>query len=496
MMVAMNALPPHSEVVGEHWAQIWEEHVQNEPWLLRWLEEQVDGDYWRHGSLRPDYEAIEAAMLMICGWSDCYRNWPLRTFAALRCPRRLLMGPWGHQWPNVAYPGPRIDYLRECVRWFGQWLADETTGVQDEPPIALYVQQYRPPQPTVVDAPGYWRAEREWPLPGATTRTLYLGTGTLAEGPPAEEARDALEYLATVGMAAPLACMGGALPGMQPTDQRADDAWSLVYTSAPLESDLEVVGYPTVVLHASATAEVAFFSVKLCDVAPDGRSTFVTRGLLNATRRDSLREPEPLVPGRVYELRIELDCCAWVFPAGHRLRLVVAGGDWPNIWPAPLPSTHAIYRGPEHPSRLELPVAPPATGPAPQFAPPPELRTLSPVESSGGAFRVIENVHEQTVIVHRESGLRRAIMPYDATELTTSSSWRLTASRTQPARVNAHGTHVFTLQGIGGETCASAMADVTSDRTSFHVVVDLTITVNGAPHAQWRWTRTIPRRLL
>jgi hypothetical protein len=322
----------------------------------------------------------------------------------------------------VAYPGPRIDYLRECMRWFGRWLADEKTGVQDEPPIALYVQQYRPPQPTVVDAPGYWRAERDWPLPGATTRTLYLGAGDLAEGPPADEGRDALEYLATVGMAAPLACMGGASPSMQPTDQRADDAWSLVYTSAPLESDLEVVGYPTVVLHAGATAEVAFFSVKLCDVAPDSRSTFVTRGLLNATRRDSLREPEPLVPGRVYELRIELDCCAWVFPAGHRLRLAVAGSDWPNIWPAPLPSTHAIYHGPEHPSRLELPVAPPATGPAPQFAPPPELITLSPVESSGGALRVIENVHEQTVTVHRESGLRRAIMPYDATELTDAGN--------------------------------------------------------------------------
>jgi predicted acyl esterase len=82
---------PHDRL--EHWAQIWEEHVQNEPWLLRWPEEQVDGDYWRHGSLRPDYEAIEAATLMICGWSDCYRNWPLHTFAALRCPRRLLMGP-------------------------------------------------------------------------------------------------------------------------------------------------------------------------------------------------------------------------------------------------------------------------------------------------------------------------------------------------------------------------------------------------------------------
>jgi uncharacterized protein len=164
---------------------------------------------------------------------------------------------------------------------------------------------------------------------------------------------------------------------------------------------------------------------------------------------------------------------------------------WPDIWPAPLPSTHAIYHGPEHPSRLVLPVAPPASGPAPEFAPPPELRTLSPVESSGGALRVIQNVHEQTVTAHRESGLRRATMPYDATDLTTSSSWSLTASRTQPARVNAHGRHVFTLQGIGGETCASAMADVTSDRTSFHVVVDLRSrsmprrTPNGAGRAPY-----------
>ncbi|HWE64440.1 MAG TPA: CocE/NonD family hydrolase, partial [Chloroflexota bacterium] len=117
-MVAMNALPPHPEIVGERWAEIWEQHLRNEPWMLTWLEQQLDGDYWRQGSLRPGYEAITAATMMICGWSDCYRNWPLRTYAALQCPKRVLFGPWGHQWPNVAYPGPRIDYLRECVRWF------------------------------------------------------------------------------------------------------------------------------------------------------------------------------------------------------------------------------------------------------------------------------------------------------------------------------------------------------------------------------------------
>jgi hypothetical protein len=72
----------------------------------------------------------------------------------------------------------------------------------------------------------------------------------------------------------------------------------------------------------------------------------------------------------------------------------------------------------------------------------------------------------------------------------------LTASRTQPARASAHGTYVYTLHGVAGQTRVEAVATVTGDRTSVHAVVDLTITVNGAPHLQRRWTRSIPRRLL
>ena len=495
-MIAMNALPPHPEVVGARWAELWEEHLRAEPWVLTWLEQQLDGPYWRHGSLRPDYDAIEAATLMIAGWADCYRNWPLRTFAALRCPKRLVLGPWGHEWPNDAYPGPRIDYLDLCVRWFGRYLAGAETGVESEPPIAIYVQHYHPPTPILTDAPGEWRAAQTWPLPGATTRTLYLGAGALADELPSQERRDELACVPTVGMTVPLDCFGGSGPGLQPLDQRADEAYSLLYTTPPLDADLTVVGYPVAVLHLCASVEVAFVSVKIADVAPDGRSTFVTRGFLNATRRDSLSDPTPLLPSRVYELRVELDCCAWVFSPGHRLRLAVAGSDWPNMWPAPRECTLAVVHGPAHPSRLELPVAPPPDLPAPVFAPPPELPVLSPLESSGGAFQMIENIHEQTVTARYDSGLSSQTMPRDATVLTSRWTWEMTASRTVSARAAAHGGIVHALRGIGGLTRVEAMLDVASDSSAFHVVIDLAITVNGAPHLQRHWTRSIPRRLL
>ena len=69
---------------------------ENEPWTIRWLEEQTFGPYWQHGSLRPNYGAIEAATMIVAGWADGYTNNSLRTMAGLTCPKRLLLGPWAH----------------------------------------------------------------------------------------------------------------------------------------------------------------------------------------------------------------------------------------------------------------------------------------------------------------------------------------------------------------------------------------------------------------
>src|SRR5262249_40913572 len=74
-------------------------------------------------------------------------------------------------------------------------------------------------------------------------------------------------------------------------------------------------------------------------------------------------------PGEPFEVDLELEAIAWTFEAGHRIRLDLAGADWPNAWPPPHAATLTIDR----PSAaLELPVL---TGPP--VADPPAVRILT-----------------------------------------------------------------------------------------------------------------------
>jgi uncharacterized protein len=130
-----------------------------------------------------------------------------------------------------------------------------------------------------------------------------------------------------------------------PTDQRADDAYSLTHTTAPLGSPVEILGWPRAVLHVRSTAPVMAFVARLCGVAPDGTGALVCRGVLNGTRRASLAHPEAMVPAQTHELAIEPDCTAWRFEAGHRVRLSVSSADFPNVWPTPFAGTNRLYRG-------------------------------------------------------------------------------------------------------------------------------------------------------
>ena len=93
-MVACNALPPVPAVYGYGWREEWARRVDGvDPWLLRWFEQQADGPYWRHGSVRPDYSRITCPTMIVAGWADGYTNIALRGFEELSCPKRVLLGP-------------------------------------------------------------------------------------------------------------------------------------------------------------------------------------------------------------------------------------------------------------------------------------------------------------------------------------------------------------------------------------------------------------------
>ncbi|HXF59967.1 MAG TPA: CocE/NonD family hydrolase, partial [Caldilineaceae bacterium] len=233
-MVVQNALPPYPDAVGERWAETWAEHLKAEPWLLTWLSNQVYNDYWRQGSLCEDYGAVECAVYLIGGWRDGYTNCNLRTYANLKCPKKVIVGPWLHVAPDAGLPGPRIDHLHEMVRFYDYWLKGIDNGIMDEPPITVYVQEFDPPAAERKLTSGHWRFEREWPLPHAGQERLYLAEdGRLASQPPATEQSTQYSYNPTVGTTFGMFSAGSPL--VTPVDQRLEDAYSYSWTSDVLE---------------------------------------------------------------------------------------------------------------------------------------------------------------------------------------------------------------------------------------------------------------------
>ena len=492
-MIAYNALPPHPEWT-ENWAEVWSENLEhNEPYLLRWLDHQTDGDYWRHGSVGEIADRIECPVFMIGGWRDGYPNPPLRLYEKLRSPRKVLVGPWNHEVPDAAVPGPRIDHLHEVVRWLDHWCKGRDTGIMDEPPIVVYMQHYERPDADRLDAAGAWRGEQAWPVPGAGELTLHAaGDGGLSEAAGAD-GQDRFEYIASVGVTAGL--WSGGLPFGQPSDQRADEALSLLYTSAPLEEPLHILGRPRVVLHVESTASVIGFSVSLCDVAPDGSSHLVAKGMLNATRRESLRDPSPITPGQVYELDIPIDCTAWRFDPGHRVRLAVASADWPNVWPTPQPATNTVHRGAQHPTRLILPQVPAqGSAEAPGFRPSPLTPERQSLRSHPPVWEVAHDAFTRRATVRF---VERSTDRIDASTVVTHEYRLVTeVNPDEPATASARGRHVSTTRRPAGVTEATSEVTMQGTATHFHVTLLLRVTVNGLPRHSREWTRSVPRRLL
>lgn len=495
MMIVYNAMPPHMEWAGERWAELWEHHLaHNEPYLLKWFKHQTDGDYWRPGSVRDFPERIKCPVFMIGGWKDGYPNPPFRLMQALNVPRKVLIGPWNHAMPDVAVPGPRIDYLHEVVRWLDYWCKGEQNGVMDEPPVVFYMQHYQEPIVDRLESEGEWRAEVSWPPPGFAQRTLYMANDScLADTAPSVSGHDMFDYNPAVGIMGGL--WSGGLPFGLPGDQRLDEAYSLVYTTETLEEDVYIAGNPRAVLFISSTASVIGFAVSLCDVAPDGTSHLVAKGMLNATRRKSLREPEPLVPGEVYELDIEIDCTAWKFQKGHRIRLSVASGDWPNVWPTPEPATNTVYFGGTTPSRLILPTVP-AQGSAkpPEFLPSRQTKLRHADAVRPPVWQTTMNMlngHVAVTIINEgESRLN------EHTVMQRKLSVRCEVDPRNPAGASAHGQTMLGIVRSNQTIRGTSDVVVQASRTHFHVTINLEVRVNDALHFSKRWVETIRRELL
>ena len=128
-----------------------------------------------------------------------------------------------------------------------------------------------------------------------------------------------------------------------------------MFDTDPFTERCEILGAPVLELSFASTAPVAMVAVRLSDVAPDGRATRISYGLLNLTHHKGHSEPELLVPGKRYQVAVQLNGMAQALPRGHRLRLAMSTSYWPLAWPPPQPVRLSVFT---QNTRLRLPVRP------------------------------------------------------------------------------------------------------------------------------------------
>ena len=499
-MVGMNALPPLPDLAGPDWSDIWRERLEkNEPYLIKWLKNQLDNPYWHGASLQPDYGRILCPVYLIAGWRDGYANAMMRIFQNITTPKKMLMGPWVHSRPHQSTPGPRIDHLNEMARFFAHYLRDEDTGFMNEPPVQVYMQEYAKPRRTLETTPGHWRNDTDIAPRDATEKVFYLRPGgRLTAEHERGEGFDEFEYIPTVGTANGYWSAGG-ISFYLPADQREDEALSLVYTSEPLEQDMQLLGWPKVVVHGSSSAEVATFVAKIAEVAPDGSSALIVDGSLNGTRRGdlaaALKTPQPMKPGEVYELDIPMFPTGWVIKKGHRVRLAISGADFPNLWPTPFEATNRVYRGGPYDSRLILPVVAASKLDTPEFLAAPQLKTIV---ASYGEPPVQQTIVDQITgtVTATNRGAGTVVLENNLGSVFRSGEYICTANRNDPAHANIVGTHTYAYKRDGDEIKVVAESSIRATRDAFHLLIHLNVTKNGRAFFQKSWSHSEPRRLM
>ena len=320
------------------------------PWDALWyamaVEHPLRDAWWDARSMQQALREVTIPVYLGCDWENVPLHLP-GTFAALDAlgerdtVRVALMGRFGLTWPWESMH-------EEALAWFDHWLKGHDTGILAGPRIRYWL-------------PGAdeWRSSDCWPP--AESRLVELALR--ADGRLATDAGPAgsRSYV----------CLGS---GLARERRPSDPVASLVWETEALSADLDMVGNLELRLDAAATAMDTAWIAVLQDVAPDGTTTDVTAGWLQASLREvdeaasrpgapvlPCRRAQPVPIGETVAYRIPIVANARRFVAGHRLRLILCSDDQPADIPAIMGFRHAPVGTSSHntihaSSRLLLPI--------------------------------------------------------------------------------------------------------------------------------------------
>jgi putative CocE/NonD family hydrolase len=355
------------------------------PYLNDWIEHSQYDDYWKKRSIDYRYSEITVPALNVGGWFDIFSKTTLDLVNQVRAAstnhlvRRnefAIIGPWTHG-VGTRKAG-ELDFGADAqlklqdlqFQWFVYWLKGHDTGVQDWPAYYLFVM-----------GENRWRGENEWPLKRTRLESYFLhssahansvkGDGLLSDSEPDMEGTDNFTY----DPKDPVPSIGGnnlvgasAGPYDQTKVEERQDV--LVYSTAPLEKEVEVTGPVKLLLYAASSARDTDFTAKLVDVHPDQKAYNLCEGIIRARYRHGLEKPELLDPKKIEPFEVDLWVTSNVFKRDHRIRLEVSSSNFPRFDRNPnsgkpfgtdtelFSAAQIIVHDKDHPSRLILPVIP------------------------------------------------------------------------------------------------------------------------------------------
>ncbi|KAF4316726.1 hypothetical protein BBO99_00005800 [Phytophthora kernoviae] len=298
VMFSLNALPMAPETIGSEveWKKKWQERLEKQlPWLHEWLAHQARDEFWEYGSICESYDAVQCSVLEIGGWNDGYFNGVARMISDLQMFVK----------DAIENPTARI------VEYPGKWRAVDDVHELHQKYLTFHCS-------------------------GANGYNLLAA----AEPPSSEERVIRSQSLQGAWSGEWLSFGGEDMPG----NQANEDAIATTWSTAPLTDDIEIVGRPGMSLFVRSSKPQALIMARLCDVSPSGKSTLITRGMLNLSHRCG-HKPEQLQHMPITECtRVdwELNACAYTMRAGHTLLLALTPNYWPMIWPSPEPVELAV----------------------------------------------------------------------------------------------------------------------------------------------------------
>jgi putative CocE/NonD family hydrolase len=357
------ARPPDPRAVGKGWSKVWLARLARlQPSTSRWLTAQdksappdLGVNLWKGNAA--DLSKIDVPAYAIGGWADGYASAVPRIVSRTAGPARGVIGPWAHAYPHVAAPGPQIGFLQETVRFFDHALKGKKNGVLDGPKLTVWMQDSVAPDEQHVTRPGRWVDAAAAPI---ARTSFHLGPkGTLSRKRVAAPRKLTLRSPQTTGRAGGRWAPFGAEDELA-SDQRAEAKGSLSFDMPALRERTEILGAPEVTLKLASDQAHGDVVVRLNDVAPDGRITRVTYGVLNLAHRDGDEHPRAMEPGKDVTVRVRLNDIAHAFLPGHRIQLAVSNAYWPMVWPSARKPAQLTVT-PED-SKLDLPIRRGATG--------------------------------------------------------------------------------------------------------------------------------------